>query len=621
MRKRFAEDELLGSFRLKQKPGLRIDSKPTPPEQVEDMIKELEPVLESLSDLAPTTSNLSLDWDISSIEAPAHLPTEEELKALLAFEPTREDISEAPEIFRTQRHQKMLELLERVEALTRSDNDAMTSEGTVEIKNPDSSLFAQAKKTANTQAAFSNKSGEDHEMRSRAESQHLKPDRSAASVAQTPPKPSEAQGDLKLNLEQVEFQERLIRILNENYGDLGEVRPHNLKARLIEILNEEYAEDEDFQENEKAESEVPLADEKVGDDPASLKGQLEETGPSSVEDQAEGLIKDSVLQGFENAAAQRQSRASQPLAGPRVEEAPLKTHDGFLSASYHPNMQDFGHTPRFSKNASERSVKRSQDSLGEFQYVTSFQEVTEDHADEASSEAFVKESPALAVEAEPETETEIEVKSESEIVFATESEPDSEPELVESEPPISQSAEEPISKSAEAVPRVLEKDQPAHFRDEEHPWLKELQSEGHPHPHDTSMSETSQSLSKAERSTYKVKEAALNQREAGEKDFKDDLLSSEASSPPRAQGERSVSVEEWSFVLDTMKEQIEYLKKQLEIKDHQLQNKDELIRNFQILLKNEQDKFLKLEHKMDDVVAQVEERATKKGFFSRFRKR
>jgi hypothetical protein len=85
--------------------------------------------------------------------------------------------------------------------------------------------------------------------------------------------------------------------------------------------------------------------------------------------------------------------------------------------------------------------------------------------------------------------------------------------------------------------------------------------------------------------------------------------------------DRYMSVDEWSFVFDTMKEQVEYLKKQLEIKDHQLQNKDELIRNFQILLKNEQDKFLKLEHKMDDVVTQVEERVTKKGFFSRLWKR
>lgn len=485
MRKRFADDELLSSFRLKQKPGLRIDFKPTPPEQVEDMIKELEPVLESLSDQAPITSNLGLDWDISSIATPAHLPTEEELKALLAFEPTREDTSETPEIFRTQRHQKMLELLKRVEALTRSDNEAMTSEGAVEIKSPDSSLFAQAKNSANTQVAFSNKSGEDHVIRSSAESQPLNSDRSAASVAQMPSKPSEVQSDLKLNLEQAEFQERLIRILNENYGDLGEVRPHNLKARLIEILNEEYSEDEDIQENEKVESEVPLENENVSDDPASFMDLLEETGPPSAEDHAEGLIKDSVLQGFDNAAAQRQSRASQPLAGPRV----------------------------------------------------------------------------------------------------------------------------------------LERGQPAHFRDKAHPWLKELQSEGHPHPHDTSMSETSQSPLKAEQSTYKVKAATLNRREAGEKDFKEDLLFSEASSPPRAQGERSMPGEDWSFVLDTMKEQMEYLKKQLEIKDHQLQNKDELIRNFQILLKNEQDKFLKLEHKMDDVVAQVEERATKKGFFSRFRKR
>ena len=130
MRKKFAEDDLLGRFRLKQHQGLRIDPKPTPPEEVEEAVKALEPLMETLEVAAPSGSDLSIDWDTNDFEAPEDLPSEEALRALLFGEPETELSLEEHDFYKSQRHQKMLELLAKVEALTHKAPDKMTDPDT-----------------------------------------------------------------------------------------------------------------------------------------------------------------------------------------------------------------------------------------------------------------------------------------------------------------------------------------------------------------------------------------------------------------------------------------------------------------------------------------------------------
>jgi hypothetical protein len=684
MRKKFAEDDLLGRFRLKNNPTLRIDLKPTPPEQVEEVIKNMEPLIENLGNAEQSQSGLSIDWDTNEIEVPANMPSDEELKAILFREPKDEVPPEQIDIFKSQRHQKMLELLAKVEALTQRASVEQTQINEALSESPVEHASDNLRDTKIEGSLFN---GEEAEMRSDTEQfQSVQGKQTAAESQPSATKTNDSRSvetEFKLDVDQKDFQDRLIKILNENYSDLGEIRPHNLKSRLIEILNEEYAEDyfddEDFVEDDfkmddhnenspdqddfdKDVFEEDSVDEDGLDEDDLDEDDLDEEDTdvaNSDEDNADseafnrlievsnepevteilsefGFIKSSeVDEETEQETGNESVQLTNNSEKPKIVLPGMRDASGFLSEDYNHNDPDSKMHFEFSKPSSEDQpsdyppVGRNRERFSHFQYVTSFQEVTD-------SEAASEESTEMA---------EADVPSENDYPWVPQPIADEESNLTMDLSSDSESSPESDQSSVEAdrlgVKRSTE------VRKDEHPWLKELREEG---GEDDIIPETSEPQPELEHKwasaevfgdTEQSSEQEMVQERVIERDHRQEevqvpkaerLFGTDAAESVKndgtvsdkklvQNGERFMSVEEWSFVFDTLKEQIDYLRKQLEIKDHQLQNKDELIRNFQILLKNEQDKFLRLENKMEDVVLQVEERAAKKGFFSRFRKR
>jgi len=585
MRKKFAEDDLLGKFRLKSNASLRIDLKPTPPEQVEEVIKKMEPVIETLGTPEQSQSSLSIDWNTNEIEVPDNMPSDEELKAILFRDPNEEVPPDQLDLLKSQRHQKMLELLAKVEALTQKPTEEMTQFDETLSELP---VVPASEALLISEMDSSLINGEEAGMRSDTEQfQTVQGKQTAAELkaAETGIQvtPTLEKG-FKLDVDHEDFQDRLIRILNENYSDMGEIRPHNLKSRLIEILNEEYAEDyleqDDFEENNLKEN------------------NLEEDNVDQPE---------MVLQG-------------------------MRDPSGFLSEDYNHNSPDLKPIWENTEKITETHpsdyppVRRNRERFSNFQYVTSFQEVTEPETEPEENPEIVEDGDSSeAVSPQKAEDEEISPKSD----FTP-------------NPETSQLSDRSYLNSD--LHNMKPSDE---IRTDEQRWLKELREEGgnegsfpevsEPQPeleHKWAPAEVFGAVEKeSDRPAFQERALNRDHRHEEEQGFKAERrFGVEAAETAKSEGipteknvaqntDRTMSVEEWSFVFDTLKEQIDYLRKQLEIKDHQLQNKDELIRNFQILLKNEQDKFLKLENKMEDVVLQVEERAAKKGFFSRFRKR
>ncbi len=689
MRKKFAEDDLLGRFRIKNNSTLRIDLKPTPPEQVEEVIKNMEPLIENLGNAEQSQSGLSIDWDTNEIEVPANMPSDEELKAILFREPKDEVPPEQIDIFKSQRHQKMLELLAKVEALTQHASVEQTQINEALSESPVEHASDNLRDTEIEGSLFN---GEEAEMRSDTEQfQSVQGKQTAAESQSSATKNNDSRSvetEFKLDVDQKDFQDRLIKILNENYSDLGEIRPHNLKSRLIEILNEEYAEDY-FDDEDHVEDEFKMEDhndispdeddfnkdvfeEDAVDEDGLVEDGLEEYDldedeldeedtdvANSDEDNGDseafnrlievsyepevteilsefGFVKSS---GVDEETEQETGNESVQLTNnsekPKIVLPGMRDASGFLSEDYNHNNPDSKMHFEFSKQSSEDQpsdyppVGRNRERFSHFQYVTSFQEVTD-------SEAESEESTEMA---------EADVPSEKDYPWVPQPVSDEESNLTMDLSSDSESSPESDQSSVEADRLGVKRSN--EIRKDEHPWLKELREEG---GEDDSIPETSEPQPELEHKWASAEVFGDTEQSSVQETVQDRVMErdhrQEEEQVPKAErlfgtdaaesvkndgtvsdkkvvqnGERFMSVEEWSFVFDTLKEQIDYLRKQLEIKDHQLQNKDELIRNFQILLKNEQDKFLRLENKMEDVVLQVEERAAKKGFFSRFRKR
>jgi len=689
MRKKFAEDDLLGRFRIKNNSTLRIDLKPTPPEKVEEVIKNMEPLIENLGNAEQSQSGLSIDWDTNEIDVPANMPSDEELKAILFREPKDEIPPEQFDIFKSQRHQKMLELLAKVEALTQHASVEQTQINEALSESPVEHASDNLRDTEIEGSLFN---GEEAEMRSDTEQfQSVQGKQTAAESQSSATKNNDSRSvetEFKLDVDQKDFQDRLIKILNENYSDLGEIRPHNLKSRLIEILNEEYAEDyfddEDHVEDEfKMEDhneispdeddfnkdvfeedavdedglvedgleEYDLNEDELDEEDTDVANSDEDNGDSEafnrlieVSNEPEvteilsefGFVKSS---GVDEETKQETGNESVQLTNnsekPKIVLPGMRDASGFLSEDYNHNNPDSKMHFEFSKQSSEDQpsdyppVGRNRERFSHFQYVTSFQEVTD-------SEAESEESTEMA---------EADVPSEKDYPWVPQ--PVSDEESILTMDLSSDSESIPESDQSSVVADRLGVKRSNEIRKDAHPWLKELREEG---GENDSIPETSEPQPELEHKWASAEVFGDTEQSSVQETVQDRVMErdhrQEEEQVPKAErlfgsdaaesvkndgtvsdkkvvqnGERFMSVEEWSFVFDTLKEQIDYLRKQLEIKDHQLQNKDELIRNFQILLKNEQDKFLRLENKMEDVVLQVEERAAKKGFFSRFRKR
>ncbi|SCZ78318.1 hypothetical protein [Acidaminobacter hydrogenoformans] len=745
MRKKFAEDELLGRFRLKHNHGLRIDPKPTPPEEVEEAAKALEPVMASLETKESTGSNLSIDWDTNDFEAPESLPSEEALKAILFGEPVEEMSIEEHVFYKSQRHQKMLELLAKVEALTprtvesKQDSaipnleeannrdtvnrlaqnsesaasalskldmthfsevgydeapegeydevpeegyDEVPEEGYDEVPEEGYDEVPEEGYDEVHEAEYDEVPEEGTTMRSESEAK-LK-EYGAQAKARDENEQASADDPIKLNVDQEDFQERLIRILNENYGDMGEVKPQNLKSRLIEILNEEYAEgyDEDpeggydetpegeYDENLEEEYDESLEEEydegiEAGSGKTSDQELVEVSEPDHVEVPETGDVEKPEAESITEAhPTQMELPEVDDVKAPEESVDILKDEAGFLSQDYDPYKAELTEeSADFAEAPLPEPPKASKPKIDfrEYQYVTSFHEVpieeedeaepfeaifheiTDETADDVKDEISDEVVDDVTDEIEDEVSEEIEdqvsdvIEDEVSIAVRDEDEDKVIDEIVVksadkvmeetlSEGPDKSKDETDLRDEAELLRPEVEPFQKAESHKHEHPWLKELKRESVEHRW-TKKAEHEEMGGKEDHGQNKVP-LSQEERYAGNH-VRTAAGNAEPVRPSRSEtvsaavqnSDRGMSMEEWSFVFDTLKEQIDYLKQQLEIKDHQLQNKDELIRNFQILLKNEQDKFLKLENKMEDVVLQVEERATKKGFFSRFRKR
>lgn len=668
MRKKFAEDDLLGRFRLKNNSTLRIDLKPTPPEQVEEVIKKMEPLIETLGNSEQSQSGLTIDWDTNEIEVPDNMPSDEELKEIL-FRYSKDEVPpEQSDIFKSQRHQKMLELLAKVETLSQNAAVEETQFNETQSKSPEEHP-SDALQDSEIEGSLFN--GEEIEMRSDMEQfQSVKDKQTAAEPKASANEPRETptlEKTFKLDVDHEDFQERLIRILNENYSDMGEIRPHNLKSRLIEILNEEYAEDysdeddpsvsieildeeasegvsefglEEDSELEPEISQEPALEPELEPEPMvepepAIESELEKESEPALESEPEMKTELDIEPEINPEAYVDSKKFSDDFEQPEVILPELKDASGFLSEDFNQNSSVYrfveasSEQPAEFKPSNHVKVSRDRERFSHFQYVTSFQEVTHAETEQEDASETSEEDVAEA----PEKNLAPQEDVEEEAIASSDMPPDAET-LLEAEP------------SAEALLTADEKLN-AEQTSEEHPWLKELREAGNSEDRDTGAYEP-QIASEHKWASAGVlggTEHAANQGKIEERIWESDhgqedetsfqekrLFGADTSESLKSEktvsektvtthGQRSMSVEEWSFVFDTLKEQIDYLRKQLEIKDHQLQNKDELIRNFQILLKNEQDKFLKLENKMEDVVLQVEERAAKKGFFSRFRKR
>jgi hypothetical protein len=400
VRKKFAEDDLLGRFRLKQHQGLRIDPKPTPPEEVEEAAKALEPLMETLEVAEPSGSDLSIDWDTNDFEAPDDLPSEEALRALLFGEPETELSLEEHDFYKSQRHQKMLELLAKVEALTHKASDKMTdpetpTENTIQPNDPagasadksdgsastrsmlETTHFPERRYDEGPEGEYDEESEEEYDEESEEEYDEEseeeydegpegeydeEPEEEAAMRSESEAKQktdyAQMEGrdgsgqtlteeEVKLNVDQKDFQERLIRILNENYSDMGEVKPQNLKSRLIEILNEEYAEDNLDEAYEQEE------DDAFGEDNDDVV--LPET--HDVNDQSEGAAVQKDEAGF-------LSQDFDPYRAELTEDVSERL-DSVLTAS-----------PKASKSKFE---------FREYQYVTSFHEAPDDADEETDA--------------------------------------------------------------------------------------------------------------------------------------------------------------------------------------------------------------------------------------------
>ncbi|MDK9711000.1 hypothetical protein [Acidaminobacter sp.] len=755
MRKKFAEDDLLGRFRLKNNASLRIDLKPTPPEQVEEVIKKMEPLIETLGTPEQSQSSLSIDWNNNEIEVPDNMPSDVELKAILFREPKDDVPPEQIDIFKSQRHQKMLELLAKVEALTQHTAVVVTQFDETPSKPPEVHASDDLQGSEMESLIFN---GEEAAMRSDTEQFQAVQGKQTAAELKASEKETQDTPALekvfKLDVDHEDFQERLIRILNENYSDMGEIRPHNLKSRLIEILNEEYAEDyleqDDFDEDDLEEDGVEevsveevsveevsvekgsLEEEKLEEDSLDdgsldvdtldedilaedhlednqiddsncdevnsgeagssneefngfadmskepeIHSEIEDVKSSEAEQEPEQAVNiennsaDSLIIDVETLNEEVKETAPDSAVEPEPEVEPdviqehfdaseqltntidqpkmvlpaMRDPSGFLPAEYNHNSPDLKPTWEDNEQTSEAQpsdyppVRRNRERFSHFQYVTSFHEVSE-------SEAEPEEKPEIA---EDSTASEGESPwTPQKAAAAAEEEEEEEEEALS---PLEDLKPDPETRQPSdrlIVDSDLHHMKPGDdIRTDEHRWLKELREEG---SEEDSISEASEPQPVSEykwasaevfgaaeqdrnQETFQERGWDRNQQQEEEQVYKAERrFGVEAAETAKSEGtaaeknvaqnsERYMSVEEWSFVFDTLKEQIDYLRKQLEIKDHQLQNKDELIRNFQILLKNEQDKFLKLENKMEDVVLQVEERAAKKGFFSRFRKR
>jgi len=703
MKKKFAEDDLLGRFRLKNNHALRIDLRPTPPEKVEEVIKEMEPLIENLGTSPQSTSGLRIDWDTNEIEIPDNMPSDDELKAILFRDPKDDVPHEQNDIFKSQRHQKMLELLAKVEALSQVAAKEETQINEMPSKLPEDHLVDDSKASEIEGSLFN---GEEAEMRSDTEKFQSLPSKQTASeprasVTETKITPA-LEKAFKLNVDQEDFQERLIRILNENYSEMGEIRPHNLKSRLIEILNEEYAdeysddeEDDDFDvaDVDEADSDGDESDE-TDSDAANLEAEVseeadfneafsdnalldeadsgerkayekasyhEDSDDENLEDEniddedsdheytEENEVYEEVLNAFIKGLDEEKTSETvaefTPVEAPElerdfIEEFVAKSEsetiierDSFGAPESDSGAQTENETFEKRDIDSDESeyptVRKNRERFSHFQYVTSFQEVTDAESEPEESTELADED--LTSESGSAWEPQKAKDEEINPSMALTPEPET---LPESEGP---SAEED---TLNVYPK-------AELKYDEHLWLNELREEGdtedmnfeasqpRPAPEHKWASSAVFGASDPTKGQERIQERGWERdhRQQEEKVSQEErLFGTEAAETAKSEktepekhavqnSERYMSVEEWSFVFDTLKEQIDYLRKQLEIKDHQLQNKDELIRNFQILLKNEQDKFLKLENKMEDVVLQVEERAAKKGFFSRFRKR
>jgi hypothetical protein len=657
MRKKFAEDDLLGKFRLKNNSSLRIDLKQTPPEQVEEVIKKMEPLIETLGTPENSQSSLSIDWNTNEIEVPENMPSDEELKAILFHDPEDEVPPDKIDIFKSQRHQKMLELLAKVEALTQNASVDETQFNETLSKSPVEHVSEDLRDSGTEGSLFN---GEEAEMRSYTEQfQAVQGKKTAAepkASATDIQDPSTDEKVFKLDVDHEDFQERLIRILNENYSDMGEIRPHNLKSRLIEILNEEYSDDyleEDEFEEDELEQDSEQATVFESDSEATFENNLE----TNVENSLDELLKsdsetmeEKVPETTPNAAfepqpevepepSQQSNETSVQLTNsfdqPKMVLPGMRDASGFLSEEFNHNSPDFKPSWENSKKAQEDQssdyppVRKNRERFSHFQYVTSFQEVTDSEVEPADKPEMDDENAESESESAwtPLKATDEEINDSLELTTDPETNQGADPSFVDPSIHYIKHGDE------------LSKD--------EHPWLKELREEGGA---EGSIPETAEIQPELEHKWAPARVFGVPEQESEQETLKEQgwdrdhrqkegqapkaerLFGAEAAETAKSEsastektvaqnGERYMSVDEWSFVFDTLKEQIDYLRKQLEIKDHQLQNKDELIRNFQILLKNEQDKFLKLENKMEDVVLQVEERAAKKGFFSRFRKR
>jgi hypothetical protein len=769
MRKKFNEDDLLGKVRIKANHALRLEIKPTPPEVVEEAIKELQPVMEEMmSSERPSENNSSLKigWDTNEIDVPDKMPTEEELTQLLNLDlDKKQSLDDAPPPPIPDRHLNLLELLALTDLqATEVSDTTITGSGKFYRGSSEDSLISHQSTNAQFVADFGKI---------------------------IPPQ-------VQPELDQEDFQKRLIALLNENYRDQDEIRPENLKSKLFEILNAEYSEEEEAEQEDEADTENEAEAETV----------IEITTETEIESETDSMtdIMNNVVEGeiFADKMAEASEEGSTTYFRQKEElkwdqkdrvlsfdevhlglgavETPVVTQteevhiedENFQTVlggykfnssepdltqteiskkTHHENPLNLEH-----EDSQQRLIAILKQNYGDqtdfrpenlkAKLIELLNAEYEDYEEDEDEDEDLEEETVLTVSAEEEDPVNADIKAETnpapnsvipqaEASFETEEVSDSEPEeeryevdwshFIQSKPVVPDVAEnilldESIDMgTSQSLADGLENDNAnATFLQNKitiHPWLKELQTLDDESNQDeafwTIPSEAQEDLSEIENTasmespvfipseerhdepetaealvttfltqdlpdseTLNVPDTqfeadSLEQDENGsdseylQKDsiwsgdsernrrFSGKHLSEDASldfepgsnemetepssvyeedaaetKPAKASesqvsknNDRYLSVDEWSFVFDTMKEQVEYLKKQLEIKDHQLQNKDELIRNFQILLKNEQDKFLKLEHKMDDVVTQVEERVTKKGFFSRLWKR
>lgn len=560
MRKKFSEDDLLGKVRIKANHALRLELRPTPPEVVEEAVKALEPVMDELMSseaVSKSSSNLKISFDTNEIESPDKMLSEEAIARLLEEDGGKNpelDQSEPP--LKSERHLNLLELLSKTEIPVADSSAATHPKGGDQDMVPlkDDSIVET--------------------------SPQLRYDSSfeAATVSEPPP-----------NLDQEDFQQRLITILNENYGEQADLRPENLKSRLIELLNAEYSEDEEDEEEEE-----DVAGEELE--------QVEQEEQELYNDRGPVLRDESIESTHET--SDRRLIFEEVVASDQSDEVPGSGLNSELVSDINPDP--------YINDAIDEDSDGDVYEL-DWSHFIKPKPSLDDLLKNDPPEAFKEDSKTVSVSEGFENrimetnfdESESTLLPRLEELQALDDESKQDESFWTNAPNAQEKFSESENNESVASPEFSPSDSGwAGDSERKRRWSGELLNDDasldfEPEPDE----EETEPLS-----IYK-------------EDVAETILAKASESQISKNNDRYLTVDEWSFVFDTMKEQVEYLKKQLEIKDHQLQNKDELIRNFQILLKNEQDKFLKLEHKMDDVVTQVEERVTKKGFFSRLWKR